>query len=226
MTMRRIRRATALAAVVAVLALGALPASAADVRSPLYGGYRSAAPANKTVTATYVLTAVTCGSTTSGAAHVVSHVRNGTYVHSAGVIEWCSGGALRYYAETRVNNAGTVVQKPASAGNKITVSLTVTGTTVKSTIKNVTRGWTVTASGPLGAVNQIQVGTVTTQSGGTAVPLAKFAPQTFTAVAIGGKPLGQTAPTRLIMTGAGGVVRVQPSAIAGGAKFTNTWKHA
>jgi hypothetical protein len=204
---------------------GAGPVSAADLRTPNYAGFRTTAGAKKTASATFKIVAVTCTSATTGAAMEVNAVRGSSYVHAAVFIYYCNGGHISYYAQAVANGAGSSVQKTAAVGDTVTVSMTVSGTTVKSTVKDVTKNWTLSKSGALGTVGQLQVGTNWVQVGTTTIPVAHFAPETFTAVTLGGKPFGQSTSTRLIM-GTSSVVKVQSSAITGANSFTNTWKHA
>jgi len=225
MTARKMRWSVALAVVGALLLWGAAPASAADVRTPNYAGFRVTAGANKTASASFKVVAVTCTSATTGAAMEVNAVRGNNYVHAAVFIYYCTGGHLSYYAQAVANGTGSSVQKTAAVGDTINVSMTVSGTTVKSTVKDVTKNWTLSKSGPLGTVAQLQVGTNWVQVGSTTIPVAHFAPEKFSAATVGGKPLGQGNPTRLVM-GTSSVVKVQPSAIVGGNSFTDTWKHA
>jgi hypothetical protein len=174
----------------------------------------------QSVGASFKVTAGTCEQRVSGAIQgIAASLSRNAVLHYLCDVH----GNLHYLAD--VNASGeTIVQKPVDVGDQIRVSMTTSGSTLTATVRNVTKGWTVTRSGSAGSLSPVQIGTFK-EIGIGYPPVTQFEPVTFTNVKIGGQPLGQWTGIRVILTDFDGTVQARPSAITNDKSFTSTWKH-
>jgi len=189
------------------------------------GGYRVTVSGTQSVGATFKVTGGTCNGQVSGAGQGVrlgSSSQHGAWLH-----HFCAkDGSLKYLADALAGGSESVVQKPTAVGDKMRVSVRSNGTTATATVRNLTKGWTHSVSGPAGgSPSPARIGTFPLIGIGPP-PLARFAPVAFTNVTIGSQFLGQWTATRVRLADSEGNVQVQPTAITDGTGFTNTWKHA
>ena len=187
------------------------------------GGYRvRTEPGLRSVRASFDVTAGTCGDEGSIARHGLR-----ISSHSAQLRYACDGaGDLHYRAEVVAAGNQTTVQRPTEVGDEIRVSITVSATAATTTVHNVTKGWTLTRTGPVGIPEYLSPARIGTFHYPGDPPLTQFAPVAYDDVTIGGHPLGRWTSSRVILTDSEGTVQVRPSTITNGESFTNTWKHS
>ena len=148
--------------------------------------------------------------------------------HGAWLHHFCTqDGSLKIPGRCVGRWLGVRRSKPTAVGDKVRVSVRSNGTTATATVRNFTKGWTHSVSGPAGgSQSPARIGTFPLVGIGRP-PLTRFAPVVFTNVTVGGQPLGRWTVTQVRLADAEDNVQVQPTAITeDGFGFTNTWKHA
>jgi len=208
--------------------LGALGGCASPAQdSEVIGGYVAVhAVAATSVSASFQVVAVACDGQRSRTSQTV-HL--GLNFFSASLYYLClADGTLKYAAEARTGPFdATFAAQDAAVGDDMRVSVTFNAdsTVGVSTVRNVTRGWTVTKrSEEAGLTELAYVGTVPVEG----YALTESAPMVYRDVRVNGQPLGQAdlrELRRVRLTDAFGVVRMVPSAVTNDDRFTNTWRH-
>jgi hypothetical protein len=201
------------------------------ISSTNWSGYATTGTTYSSVSANWVVPAVTCA---GGPGYSASWVGLDGYtsktVEQTGSESDCTLSSATYYAWYEMYPAGSVnIAEPVSPGDHMSASVTATGDSFALTIKDVTKDWTHTitktsASAKRSSAEVIEEAPCCTASGGI-LPLADFAKETFTQAHVDGAFLSASTPTRIDMS-AGGVSKDTTSPLnkTGGA-FTVTWHH-
>ena len=115
---------------------------------------------------------------------------------------------------------------PVAPGDKLTASVTKSGTSFTMTITDATKGWTksITKSSATAKGRSAEVITEAPSSS-TVLPLADFGKVTYANATIDGKALSAVGAAAITMK-KGGIVDSTTSALTNaGHNFSNTWKH-
>ena len=241
-------RKVLLAAVLAVLVLGAAPAAGASTggvrhapnhkvtrsTSTNWAGYAAIGRTFSSVSSSWTQPTANCkGSETSYSSFWV-----GLDGYSSGSVEQtgtdadCSGGTPTYYAwyemypKFPVNLSPTAY--PVAPGNTITASVSFSGrSSFTLRISNATRGWTFTTTqkSNRAARSSAEVIAEAPSSSGGVLPLTDFGTVGFSGATADGAPLSSWGPDKIDMV-SGTTTKAATSALSGGGSFSVQWKHA
>jgi hypothetical protein len=203
----------------------------ANAASTVVAGYGLAptpVPASMSGGTTFTVPALKCGSATTGIAFG-SFIFGSTATSfvAAGVLTECKsgvalfGGALAAHGKTV---ATTFTPKP---GDVIVVSVAQSATHSSASIKDVTKGKSLSLSG-LGAPNGAVIdGTDGLTNGTTALPVVNFGKATYSKSTEDGKTLKAAGSVAINMETTTHVVQILTSTLNTlGNGFTETWKHS
>jgi hypothetical protein len=148
-------------------------------------------------------------------------------VEQAGTDSDCRGPTARYYGWYEMYPAGPVtLGDRVRPGDQISASVTFSGAqTYTLVLRDSTEGWTRTVvRNEAGlARSSAEVITEAPSSRAGVLPLADFRRVRFTASRVNGRPLRALAPTKIIMTGRGGVDKALASQISRAGAFSTVW---
>jgi len=214
---------------------GARFADVANATSTSFGGWTFTPTGALSVTAKFKIPALTCTSTTSGVgptAVMVTGTTSSPKFNAAGVLMECSGGKPAAAPAVVVDGAPTVGSNALFAGDVMKSTIVTSATKTTATVADLTTGHTfkLTKSGTGAASLQELIIDDSLTSGTTQLPVANFGKVTFSAGAVGGKPLGSVTPagTAVNMQTSTNVLQILTGALFGIKKnaFTTTWKHS
>jgi hypothetical protein len=190
-------------------------------------GYETYRAGATTATTTFVAPRVTCGTADTGIApgtYGQESARFGTqqYRYAAAVDMACHGGVLTTTPVLWTSGLETAFSDPVAVGDKITTTLTSTGTTTTVTIRDTTAGhtFTHTATGNEGYANLEYVGVDAIQESGQSLPVPTFSPVLFTGTLIAGKSLSQISPRTTLADDLGCLVEMIATTITNSQNFT------
>jgi hypothetical protein len=141
----------------------------------------------------------------------------------------CRGGAPVYYAWYEMYPALPVTfPNPVRPGDQLAGSVTDSGGTFTLNLRDVTRGWTETATqaAPFALKHSAEViaeAPCCTTTGGV-LPLTNFGTVHFTASMANATALGNLTPQKITMA-RGSLVKARPGALGSGENFSVTWHH-
>lgn len=215
---------------------GARFADVANATSTSFGGWAFTPAGALSVTAKFKIPKLTCTSTTAGVGPVAVMVTGTTSApkfNAAGVLMQCSGGAPAAAPAVVVDGTATVGSNALFVGDVMKSTITTSATKTTATVADLTTGHTfkLTKSG-LGAASlqELIIDDSLASSTGTQLPVANFGKVTFSAGAVGGKPLGSVTPagTAVNMQTSTNVLQILTGALTGINKnaFLTTWKHS
>jgi hypothetical protein len=179
-------------------------------------------PGSSTIKATFKVPHVTCTSTNSGVFPGAFAFGLSDFSGAAAGV-WCISGQATYEALNFINNTQTDLFT-VNPNDTVTVTVSETATKTLVTLKDVTTGSAASTPGPGGGVTSTLAGTVNASINGVDVGVPKFKSDSFTAVSIGGHPLGSVKPTEVERVN-GKTVQLVPTAITGGNAFSVVFKH-
>ena len=193
--------------------------------SPGQAGYEAAhITTAESVVGTWKVPALVCTSTTQGIAPGSFIFDNSSGSPSAAtVIVECSGGTAVYGAFFVINGTGTASTVVVKAGDKLTTSISWTGTAIKATIKDVTTKKSQTMTGVGGTAGAALLGIDTLV--GLGVP--NFHTIGFGGGMINGKTGKLSGATALDLVITPPTVNIKTGKLdSTGKKFTETFKHS
>jgi Peptidase A4 family len=160
-----------------------------------WSGYAATGSGFSSVTSSWTEPAVTCNSTNDLFAPWVGIDGYGTStVEQTGVATDCSSGRPVYQGWYEMYPAGPVYySNPAAAGDRITATVTRSGSTYTLTLSDQTQGWTRTTTQSLGAANASVE--VIMESPTASYP--NFGTVNFSGSRVNGGTLGSTGPVAL-----------------------------
>jgi hypothetical protein len=214
---------------------GARFADVANATSTAFGGWAFTPTGAVSVTAKFKIPALTCTSTTSAigpAAVMVTGTTSSPKFNAAGVLMECSGGKPAVAPSVVVDGTGTVGSNAVFVGDVMKSTIVTSATTTTATVADLTTGHTfkLTKSGTGAASLQELIIDDSLTSGTTQLPVVNFGKVTFSAGAVGGKPLGSVTPagTAVNMETSTHVLQILTGALTGIKKnaFTTTWMHS
>jgi hypothetical protein len=199
--------------------------AAASVETPsltnggVFAGYISHVSA-KSIAATFVVPTINCSKAASPSNIEISITfgpkGGGEVGSSGGVTAECNNGKAAYIGLTYVDHKDVIDTVKISAGQKVTVTITVSAATCKVTIKS--PGGSKSQTGKGFAANYGVVGVSLFPP--IAGKFPKFTALAFSAVTVGGKSLGSVHPTGYKAEGANGKPLAVPTTISHGKNFT------
>ena len=195
-----------------------------------WSGYAATGRPFTSVTASWTEPAVTCGADpNSYSAFWVGLDGDGTStVEQTGTDSDCRGTAPKYYAWYEMYPAFPVnLTGSVTPGDKMTATVTKSGTSFTMTIADSTKGWTksITKSSAKAKGGSAEVITEAPSSGTGVLPLADFGNVAYTSATIDGSSLAAIGATAITMKKSG-IVDSSTSALSStGHDFSNTWKH-
>jgi Peptidase A4 family len=153
-------------------------------------------------------------------------------VEQTGTLAECVFGTLIGYVAwyEMYPNPLSPYSKTVDAGDHMSASVSVSGSSYTLILSDATRHWTETtvqSATASDATAEVIAEAPATESDGTVtiLPLADFGTAKFSKAMVDGETLGAASPEQVAMADSNGTVKAIPSAITGGKKFTVTWKH-
>ena len=153
-------------------------------------------------------------------------------VEQTGTLAECVFGTLIGYVAwyEMYPNGLSPYSKTVDAGDHMSASVSVSGSSYTLILSDATRHWTETtvqSATASDATAEVIAEAPATESDGTVtiLPLADFSTAKFSKAMVDGETLGAASPEQVTMADSNGTVKAIPSAITGGKKFTVTWKH-
>jgi hypothetical protein len=192
-----------------------------------FGGYVAALEGKKTAVGTVTMPKVTCTSTDAGVSPSIS-LTNVEETKFAGVSTYaaCIDGQPLYAVAVDSHTGSEFLDRPVSANDKIQISITEKGSSAKVAVKNLSAGWSESASLPATDAFGVRAGDFVVLLDGVQVGLPKFKKQNFSGVKVSGKPIASVLNIKFDMVDSRGAVRLQTSAIKKGTDYTETRKGA
>jgi hypothetical protein len=162
-----------------------------------FAGYEvTATPTTGSIT--FILPTITCGSSFS-AVNAFIGFNNFTTddFTSGGVGMTCNGGVASYQGYSIINNADFVSPQQESAGDKVTVSVSTSGTSSSVSVKDATNGASsvTTVSGPGGGGTFQSVSVGAGGEGKPSNPAPTFGSFPISAMTVNGASFGSAGPT-------------------------------
>lgn len=200
-------------------------------KTNFFGGYGEIAATGKKITSTtasFVIPTIPCVNGADAGIDPGAFLASSTEFTGGGVEELCVNGAVSYNAAIVINLAETKVLAVAPGDHMtVTVSETTASTTV--TMKDVTTGATQSLTGTGSAMTQALVGDngmhlIINGILQPILPVPVFTSNAFSAVKMGGQPLGATAIKVERLNGT--VLQLAPGALTGGTAFKVLFKHS
>jgi Peptidase A4 family len=153
-------------------------------------------------------------------------------VEQTGTLALCVSGTLLGYVAwyEMYPNPLSEYTKTVKAGDHMSASVSVSGSSYTLIISDATRDWTektVQSATATDATAEVITEAPATDSDGTVtvLPLADFGKVKYSNAMVDGAPLGNASPEQVTMADTNGTVKAVPSAITSGEKFAVTWKH-
>jgi hypothetical protein len=153
-------------------------------------------------------------------------------VEQTGTLAECVFGTLIGYVAwyEMYPNPLSAYTKTVDAGDHMSASVSVSGSSYTLIISDATRHWTETTVQSATASDEtaeVIAEAPATDSGGTitVLPLADFGTMKFSKAMVDGAILGNASPEQVTMADTNGTVKAVASAITKGKKFTVTWEH-
>jgi hypothetical protein len=192
-----------------------------------WGGYADTGTTFTSVTTTWTQPSTTCGSSTTYAAFWdgLDGYSSGT-VEQTGTLVECYGGAAYYYAWYEMYPAGLVTySSTVRPGDSFTATTSYSGGTYTLTLKNNTEGWTDThTAGGSYARSSAEVIVEAPSSSSGILPLAHFAPTTFTGSRVNGSAISAFTDHQIDIASSSGSLKETTSGLdSTGTSFTATW---
>jgi hypothetical protein len=213
--------ALALVGVISALAAGTAVAAAP---TPLYytlGGYQLYRAGTTTVSTTFNVPHVACGSTVTAVApgefaEVSSQFGGGELQYGADIKMECVGGNLSVQPAIWISGHETTFSNSVQALDQINVTIasSPSGTTV--TLKDLTapRTFTLTQSGLEGYANQEYLGANSVIIGSDRAPAPTMSPVAFTGSLVDGKALASISPRTTLAYDLGCITQLIPTTIS------------
>ena len=195
-----------------------------------WSGYAVTGGTYKTVTATWVQTAVSCTTTAYSSFWVgIDGDTSGT-VEQTGTEADCNGRTPVYSAWYEMYpKFPFTYSNPVAAGDHFSATVTTDGKgNFTLSLSNSTRGWTQTVTKRLknAKLASAEVIAEAPSSSGGVLPLANFGTVSFSGAQVNGAALTSSTPgIDAITMQSGSTVKAQPSGISNGS-FSVTWKHS
>jgi hypothetical protein len=217
-----------MAVMLATTGAGASPASPAQP-DPNFAGYLASHTHHAGhMTLTFVVPTLNC---TGISAHLDvfpgADVRaaGGASATVAGIDLGCNGGADTYQAQVDFNSSTITLPMTISPGDTVVATVNVTTGSSTGSIHDVTSGVTKTASGSGFTPTGTKAGVFSTVVGGTELGVPPFGTLTFSAVNVGGAPIGSFPVTRFNRTN-GSTLQIKTKNLQpGGTAFDVVFKH-
>ena len=211
-------------------------AIAANATNKGFGGWIFTPKAATSVTAEFKMPTLKCTSTASGlspGSYMITGTSTAQKFNTAGVLLECNSGKPAAAAAVVVDGASKIGTQTLHAGDLMKATVTTSATKTTATIADLTAGhtFTLTKSGTGAAsleeaiIDDSLVNTSTNKQ----LPMANFGKISFSAGAVGGKPLGSVTPKQAVNMQTGkGVLQILTGALTGTKKnaFLTTWKHS
>ncbi|WP_338682992.1 G1 family endopeptidase [Streptomyces acidiscabies] len=181
------------------------------------------------VTTSWTQPTVTCGSATTYSSFWVGLDGDGNdALEQTGTEADCINGQAVYGAWWEVLPAASTAWDDVTVkgGDKLTATVTYSGSTFTMTLKDSTQGWTKsqTDAGSSDFQNaSAEVIAEAPEVDGSLAKLANFGSVGFTGAKANGSNLDNASPDEITMTNSGGAVRAQPGSLSSGA-FSVAWK--
>jgi len=179
------------------------------------------------VAASWTEPKATCNGTKYASFWVGLDGYNSNSVEQTGTDSDCVGSSASYYGWYEMYPAFPVnFSNPVSAGDKITASVTFSGTrTYTLVLKDTTKGWTQTITKNQSGLarSSAEVITEAPSSSSGVLPLANFGTVSYGSSSDDGSSMGGQSPTEIIMINNSGADKDSTSSISGSGAFSNTW---
>jgi hypothetical protein len=155
---------------------------------------------------------------------------NSSTVEQTGSEVDCSGGSPVYYSWYEMYPAGPHnFSNTVRPGDHFSGSVTYNGgSSYTLVLQDISQGWKHTVNKSLsGAANSsAEVIAEAPSSLSGVLPLANFGTVNFSKSTANGSPIGNFAPTRIVMVGNSGRAKDSVSSLTGGGSFSATWLRA
>ena len=186
------------------------------------------------VTAEFKLPAFTCTATNTAVAPAAVMYTGSTTsakFNAAGVALECVSGSPAAGAVAAVDGAQFIASNALHVGDLMKATIVTSLSKTTATIADLTAGHTFkfTKSGTGAASVQDQIIDDSLVSGSTQLPVTKFGKISFSAGAVGGKPLGSVTPSAAVnMETTAKVLQILTGPLTGTKlnAFLTTWKHS
>ena len=186
------------------------------------------------VTAEFKLPAFTCTATNTAVAPAAVMYTGSTTsakFNAAGVALECVSGSPAAGAVAEVDGAPSVASNALHVGDLMKATVVTSSSKTTATIADLTAGHTFkfTKSGTGAASVQERIIDDSLVSGTTQLPVTKFGKISFSAGAVGGKPLGSVTPSAAVnMETTAKVLQILTGPLTGTKlnAFLTTWKHS
>jgi hypothetical protein len=248
MTLRGHRTRTALAAATPLLLAGALaaatPAGAASAAgagqafphfdhrlhthsNQIWGGYAVTGQKYTSISASWNVPALDCSTARNSAVSPWIGIDgwNTNTVEQIGFDQDCTRGVPGYFPWVEMYPAGSIYfTETVNAGDRITASVSVSGTTWTLTEADTTQGWSKTYS--MTGNDQLASAEAIVEDLGSRIPaVAKFDTINFSNVTVNGSPLASAGTLNSTDVERGTTPLTHNSAVSGG-DFSLSWLHA
>ncbi|MFE0459694.1 G1 family glutamic endopeptidase [Kitasatospora sp. NPDC058965] len=248
MTLRRLRStapagpAPALVALALALALAAaVPAAAATApaapafphfdhvphANQIWGGYAITGQKFTSVSGSWNVPALDCSTARNSAVSPWIGIDgwSSSTVEQIGFDQDCTNGTPGYYPWVEMYPANSIYfTETVKAGDHITASVSVSGTTFTLTEADTTQGWTKTYKKT--GSDQLSSAEAIVEDLGSNIPaVAKFDPVVFTNLTANGSPFAAAGTANATSIERGNTLLTKNSALSGGS-YTLSWLHA
>ena len=186
------------------------------------------------VTAEFKIPTITCTATNTAVAPAAVMYTGSTTsakFNAAGVALECVSGSPAAGAVAAVDGAQFIASNALHVGDLMKATVVTSSSKTTATIADLTAGHTFkfTKSGTGAASVQDQIIDDSLVSGSTQLPVTKFGKISFSAGAVGGKPLGSVTPNAAVnMETTAKVLQILTGPLTGTKlnAFLTTWKHS
>jgi Peptidase A4 family len=193
----------------------------------IWGGYAITGTSFTSVSGSWTVPALTCSSTPTSYVSPWIGIDgwNSNTVEQIGFDQDCVNGVAGYYPWVEMYPANSIYfTETVKAGDQITASVSVSGTTFTLTEADTTRGWSKTYH-ETGSDRLSSAEAIVEDLGSGIQPVAQFSPITFTSLTADGKALASAGTVNSTNIERGSTPLTQNSTLSGGT-YTLSWLHS